>query len=55
MVLSEGVRPEDVLQRLVSNPELTVERYERVEISLDDIFVQVVGGEKLNDSGEEAV
>lgn len=55
MVLSEGVRPEDVLQRLVSNPDLTVERYERVEISLDDIFVQVVGGEKLNGSGEEAV
>lgn len=55
MVLSEGVRPEDVLQRLVSNPDLTVERYERVEISLDDIFVQVVGGEKLNGSGEETV
>lgn len=55
MVLGEGVRPEDVLQRLVSNPDVTVERYERVEISLDDIFVQVVGGEVLNDAEEEAV
>jgi ABC-2 type transport system ATP-binding protein len=55
MVLGEGVQPEDVLQRLVSNPDVTVERYERVEISLDDIFVQVVGGEVLNDAEEEAV
>jgi len=55
MVLGEGVRAEDVLQRLVSNPDVTVERYERVEISLDDIFVQVVGGEVLNNAEEEAV
>lgn len=54
MVLSEGVRPEDVLQRLVSNPDVTVERYERVEISLDEIFVQVVGGESLANTEEVA-
>ena len=54
LVLGEGVQPEEVLQRLVSDPKVTVERYERVEISLDDIFVQVVGGEALNDR-EEAV
>ncbi|MBS3753141.1 MAG: ATP-binding cassette domain-containing protein [Anaerolineales bacterium] len=55
LVLGEGVQPEEVLQRLVSDPDLTVERYERVEISLDDIFVQVVGGEVLNGTEEEAV
>ncbi len=43
MVLSKGVRPEEVLQRLVANPALTVERFERVEISLDEIFVRLVG------------
>ena len=55
LVLGEGVRPEDVLQRLVSDPDLTVERYERVEVSLDDIFVQVVGGEVRNGAQEAAV
>ncbi|MBS3751228.1 MAG: ATP-binding cassette domain-containing protein [Anaerolineales bacterium] len=55
LVLGEGVQPEEVLQRLVSDPDLTVERYERVEISLDDIFIQVVGGEVLNGTEEEAV
>ena len=43
MVLSKGVKPEEVLQRLVANPALTVERFERVEISLDEIFVRLVG------------
>lgn len=43
MVLSKGVKPEEVLQRLVANPALTVKRFERVEISLDEIFVRLVG------------
>jgi len=45
MVLKEGVKPEEVLQRLVANPRVTVERFERDEVSLDEIFVRVVGGE----------
>ncbi len=45
MALEEGVRPEELLQRLVGTPEVTVERFERVQTSLDDIFVQVVGRE----------
>jgi len=55
LVLGEGIQPEEVLQRLVSDPDVTVERYERVEVSLDDIFVQVVGGEVRNGAQEAAV
>ncbi len=48
MLLSEGVLPEEILRRLVSNPQITVERFERVEVSLDEIFVRVVGGENAD-------
>jgi ABC-2 type transport system ATP-binding protein len=51
MTLEEGTRPEMLLQTLVAMPEVTVERFERVQTSLDDIFVQVVGREV--DSQEE--
>lgn len=51
MTLAEGVRPEALLQTLVTMPEVTVERFERVQTSLEDIFVQVVGREV--DHGEE--
>jgi ABC-2 type transport system ATP-binding protein len=53
MTLEEGVRPEALLQTLVNMPGITVERFERVQTSLDDIFVQVVGHE-VNDAQEEA-
>ncbi|HSO27686.1 MAG TPA: DUF4162 domain-containing protein, partial [Anaerolineales bacterium] len=43
MMLAEGVQPEDVLKSLVQMPQLTVERFERVRLSLDEIFVRVVG------------
>jgi ABC-2 type transport system ATP-binding protein len=43
MVLQEGVQPEQVLKALVDKPGVTVERFERVETSLDEIFIQVVG------------
>jgi ABC-2 type transport system ATP-binding protein len=43
MVLQEGVQPEQVLKTLVDKPGVTVERFERVETSLDEIFIQVVG------------
>jgi ABC-2 type transport system ATP-binding protein len=45
MVLQEGVQPEQVLKVLVDKPGVTVERFKRVETSLDEIFVQVVGHE----------
>jgi ABC-2 type transport system ATP-binding protein len=42
MVLQEGVDPEAILNRLVNRPDLKVERFERVQVSLDEIFVQAV-------------
>jgi ABC-2 type transport system ATP-binding protein len=52
MMLEEGVQPEKLLQTLVNMPEVTVERFERVQTSLEDIFVQVVGRE-LSGSEEQ--
>lgn len=43
MVLQADIRPETVLKNLVNRPKITVERFERVETSLDEIFVRVVG------------
>lgn len=45
LLLEDGVQPEEVLKTLVEMPEITVERFERVQTSLDEIFVQVVGRE----------
>jgi ABC-2 type transport system ATP-binding protein len=55
MTLGEGVEPEELLQRLVNMPGVTVERFERVQRSLDDIFVEVVGREvEAGEEGEAA-
>jgi ABC-2 type transport system ATP-binding protein len=54
MMLDDGVRPESLLQILVNMPEVTVERFERVQTSLEDIFVQVVGREVSGPEEEEA-
>ncbi|MBX3011897.1 MAG: ATP-binding cassette domain-containing protein [Caldilineaceae bacterium] len=43
LLLKEGIQPELLLKTLVNLPTITVERFERVEPSLDDIFIQVVG------------
>lgn len=43
MMLGEGIQPQHVLQELVGRPDVTVKRFERVQMSLDEIFVQVVG------------
>jgi len=43
LLLKEGGRPEELLKTLVNRPEITVERFERVETALDEIFVRVVG------------
>lgn len=45
LLLKEGVRPERILEDLVKKPDVTVERFERVHTSLDEIFVHVVGRE----------
>jgi ABC-2 type transport system ATP-binding protein len=52
MRLKEGVQPEQILKNLVDMPEVTVERFERVHTSLDEIFVRVVDREM---SDEEMV
>jgi ABC-2 type transport system ATP-binding protein len=44
-LLKEGVLQERVLEDLVKMPDVRVERFERVQPSLDEIFVQVVGRE----------
>jgi ABC-2 type transport system ATP-binding protein len=43
LLLTEGTPPESVLQALVQLPAVTVKRFEEVETSLDEIFVNVVG------------
>lgn len=45
LMLQAGVRPEELLKNLVSQPDVTVRRFEQVEISLDEIFVRMVGRE----------
>jgi ABC-2 type transport system ATP-binding protein len=45
LMLQEGVQPEEVLRTLANRSDITVERFERVEASLDEIFVRVVGRE----------
>jgi ABC-2 type transport system ATP-binding protein len=54
MMLEEGVQPERLLQTLVNMPAVTVERFEQVQTSLEDIFVQVVGREVSGVEEEEA-
>lgn len=43
LTLADATPPEQVLAALVARPEVVVERFERVETPLDEIFVQVVG------------
>jgi ABC-2 type transport system ATP-binding protein len=45
LIPQDGVRPENLLKTLVGRPDITVEAFERVETSLDEIFVEVVGRE----------
>jgi len=57
MLLEEGAQPEALLKTLVNMPRVTVERFERVKTSLDEIFVQVVeqeGEREPVDAGQEA-
>ncbi len=43
LLLEPGVDPSDVLKRLVDTPGLRVDRFEQVQMSLDEIFIRVVG------------
>jgi ABC-2 type transport system ATP-binding protein len=43
LLLEPGVAPSQVLKTLVEMPGLRVDRFEQVEMSLDEIFVRVVG------------
>ena len=51
LLLQDGIAPEEVLKTLVNRPEITVERFERVQVSLDEIFVRVVGPEAPGEEG----
>ncbi|MFW5940561.1 MAG: ABC transporter ATP-binding protein [Chloroflexota bacterium] len=53
LLLEEKALPEEVLQTLVHDPQLVVERFERVQISLDEIFIRVVG-RSVEEEGESA-
>lgn len=60
LLLEDGVLPENVLQTLVQDPDVVVQRFEQVEVSLDEIFIRVVGrsveeeGEHLQSGSERA-
>jgi ABC-2 type transport system ATP-binding protein len=43
LLLEDGIPPEEVLQTLVHDPAVVVERFERARTSLDEIFIRVVG------------
>jgi ABC-2 type transport system ATP-binding protein len=43
LVLEEGAQPNELLKLLVNRDGVTVQRFERVQVSLDEIFVHVVG------------
>jgi ABC-2 type transport system ATP-binding protein len=53
LLLRDGLAPQQLLKSLVNMPQVTVERFEQVEVSLDEIFVQVVG-RPLEDDEEQA-
>ncbi|MEZ4864890.1 MAG: ATP-binding cassette domain-containing protein [Caldilineaceae bacterium] len=43
LLLEENVQPDEVLRTLVQMPNVKVDRFERVQMSLDEIFIRVVG------------
>jgi ABC-2 type transport system ATP-binding protein len=45
LLLKEGLGTEELLKNLVNQPGLTVQRFEQVVVSLDEIFVRMVGRE----------
>jgi ABC-2 type transport system ATP-binding protein len=53
LLLEEGTRPEKVLRALVDQPQLAVQHFERIEPSLEEIFVKVVGHEIRTEDSQE--
>ena len=45
LLLEENVQPEAVLQQLMGQSNITIERFARVQLGLDEIFVRTVGRE----------
>lgn len=43
LVLASGTEPDQILRELVSSQDLKIDSFERVQTSLDEIFVKVVG------------
>jgi len=55
LLLEEGTQPEALLKTLVNMPRVTVQRFERVKTSLEEIFVQVVARENRDGSAGKPV
>ena len=52
LMLEDGVAPEEVLEALVHDPAVVVERFERAQTSLDEIFIRVVG-RSIEEEGQQ--
>jgi len=52
LLLEDDVPPEKVLHALVQDPGVVVQRFEQVEVSLDEVFIRVVG-RSVEEEGED--
>ena len=48
LTLDEGTNPQEIFQNLANRENITIERFEIAEPSLDDIFVSVVQDRKID-------
>ena len=53
LALAPGTDPQTVFRAIAARPDVKIERFELAEASLDDIFIQVVGGSP-NEAGLKA-
>ena len=54
MALETGVDPQSVLHALTARQDIKIERFELAEPSLDDIFINVVAGQRSRDHRSDA-